>query len=469
MCATGRAPRSHAPANSAASTGTHHGFVTIAPNKRYLRYSDGTSFFGVGLWYNEVFFGGFRPGSSHRKRPRRPREPWHQFHQLLSVAAGNLCHGPGALRHGPLLRRLDELFQWCEQRDLADQLEPRVPYLSFGDRLGRPTQYQNNPYRTITSAKDFYGSEEAWKYQEKLYRYVIARWGYSRALFLWFVIDEINGTDGWVHGDHEVAEDWCRKMRDFFHAHDPYGRPTTGTQSGGFDNWWPEGYRIFDVAGREIYEAQGHPMPPSGKPDPNDDHPLRYSLPELRQTGSGSVERLRKAGDHRRDAAGTTPTTSPARPDTWRCTTTRSGRRWPTACVRRRSGGPIRAASTKACSRANCVRTADFVRDIDFAAAEWQPTKVEVSAGDGWAMKSDELIFGWVVNPKSGVANESFTLAGLDDGEYDVRLYRTWSGRELEPESVAMEDGKLTVKIPELQPQDSHANNIGDDVAFKIV
>ena len=58
--------------------------------------------------------------------------------------------------------------------------------------------YRNNPYRTITSAKDFFGSDEAWKYQEKLYRYIIARWGYSRALFLWFVIDEINGTEGWA-------------------------------------------------------------------------------------------------------------------------------------------------------------------------------------------------------------------------------------------------------------------------------
>ena len=38
----------------------------------------------------------------------------------------------------------------------------------------------------------------AWKYQEKLYRYFIARWGYSRALAIWFIIDEVNGTDGWA-------------------------------------------------------------------------------------------------------------------------------------------------------------------------------------------------------------------------------------------------------------------------------
>ena len=37
------------------------------------------------------------------------------------------------------------------------------------------------------------------------------------------------------------------------------------------------GYRIFDIAAREIYEAQGHPMPPGGKPDLVNANPLRYS------------------------------------------------------------------------------------------------------------------------------------------------------------------------------------------------
>lgn len=31
----------------------HHGFVKIAPNGRYLQYDDGTSFYGIGLWYND--------------------------------------------------------------------------------------------------------------------------------------------------------------------------------------------------------------------------------------------------------------------------------------------------------------------------------------------------------------------------------------------------------------------------------
>jgi hypothetical protein len=112
---------------------------------------------------------------------------------------------------------------------------------------------------------------------------------------------------------------------------------------------------------------------------------------------------------------------------------------------------------------------ARFVEDIDFAGAEWRPLDVAVSAGHAWAMRSNDLLYGWVVNPSSGVAKESFTIVGLDDGTYEVRLYRTWAGRFLEPISLATSDGKLTVEIPELLSQDGHANNIGDDVAFKIV
>jgi len=78
----------------------------------------------------------------------------------------------------------------------------------------------------VTEAADFFKSDEAWKWQEMLYRYIIARWGYSRALMLWFVVDEINGTEGWGKGDHAVAEQWCRKVHQFLHEHDPYGRPT---------------------------------------------------------------------------------------------------------------------------------------------------------------------------------------------------------------------------------------------------
>ena len=40
-----------------------------------------------------------------------------------------------------------------------------------------------------------------------------------------------------------------------------------------------------------------------------------------------------------------------------------------------------------------------FVADIDFANLELEPAAITAGECDAWAMKSDKLVFGWVVNP----------------------------------------------------------------------
>jgi hypothetical protein len=442
----------------------HHGFITIAPNKRYLRYSDGTSFYGVGMWYNDNY-GGFGQGSITEDNLDELKYRGANFISFFHEPLETLATGLGRYdldRCG----RLDEVFRWCEERELAVSWD-LVFHTHLSETIWEPTLYRVNPYRSITSAEDFFGSDEAWRYQQKLYRYVIARWGYSRALYLWFVIDEINGTDGWAHGDHRVAEAWCGKMNDFFHAHDPYGRPTTGTQSGGLENWWPEGYRLFDVAGREIYEAQGHPMPAGGKPDLVNDNPLRYSYLNY----ATQTRNLWKDFDKPAIIAECGWDHTYYEPGTPGYLAMHHNALWATL-VNGTCATPFWWAHSQRVNDSVLTPDVDvfarFVREIDFAGVEWHRAEVAMTTGDGWAMKSDELIFGWVVNPTSGVAKESFTIAGLDDGEYEVRLYRTWAGGYLEPETVKTVDGKLTVSIPELSPAGGHANNIGDDVAFKI-
>jgi hypothetical protein len=443
-----------------------HGFVTIAPNKRYLCHSDGTSFYGVGMWYNDNY-SGYGQGFISEDGLDELKNHGANFISFFHVPLETLATGLGRYdldRCG----RLDEVFRWCEERDLAISWN-LVFHSHISENVwgGANALYRTNPYRSVTSAKDYFGSDEAWQYQEKLNRYIVARWGYSRALFLWFMIDEINGTEGWTEGNHKVAENWCRKMNDFFHAHDPYGRPTTGTQSGGLDNWWPEGYRIFDIAGREIYEAQGHPMPPAGKPDLVNHHPLRYSYQnyatQARKLWDGfdKPAMIAECGwDHTYYEPGTPGYLAMHHNALWATLangTCATPFWWAFSPLVNDSvlTGELRAF-------------AQFVSDIDFAGTDWQPLELKVSVGDGWAMKSDDLIYGWVVNPTSGAAKESFTIAGLDDGDYEVRLYRTWAGRYLEPMSVTVAKGQLTITIPELVSQDGHAINIGDDVAFKI-
>ncbi len=445
----------------------HHGFVRIAPNQRYLAYTDGASVYGVGLWYNDGYEL-FERGQITEAGLDRLQQLGVNFISFYHTPLETMGTGLGRYDENRC-GRLDQLFEWCEQRDIHISWNIWFhSYISQAVWGGGNARYRNNPYRVVTDAKGFFASEEAWKYEEKLHRYMIARWGYSRALFLWFIVDEINGTEGWEQGDKEAAEQWCRKMDAFFNEHDPYGRPTTGTQSGGIGQWWPAGYKIFDIAAREIYEAQGHPMPKTGKPDLATEDPLQFSYRNYATqaknlwTGFEKPAIVGECGwDHTYYEPGTPGYLAMYHNALW------AGLANGLCCT------PFWWAYSDwlndgvVTNQMRCF--AQFVEDIDFARLDLAPAEIAAGDCDAWAMKSDKLIFGWVVNPRTSAANDLFTISGLRAGNYEVRLYRTWRGRYLDAQTLPCRDGKLTVTIPELTTTQGHASHIGNDVAFKIV
>jgi len=451
----------------AATDSPHHGFVKIAPNRRYLRYDDDASFYGVGLWYNDSY-GQFNEGRITEADLDRLGELGVNFISFFPTPLETMGTGLGRYDQNRC-GRLDQLFAWCEARDIHISWNIWFhSYISQAVWGGGNARYRNNPYSLIAPAVDFFAGEDAWKHQVKLYRYIIARWGYSRALFLWFIVDEINGTEGWRDGDQAAAEQWCRKMDAFFNEHDAYGRPTTGTQSGGIGQWWPAGYKIFDIAAREIYEAQGHPMPKSGKIGPGDESPLRTSYRNYAiQTqnlwnGFAKPAIIGECGwDHTYYEPGMPGYLAMYHNALW------AGLANGLCCT------PFWWSYSDwindSVVTSQLQHFARFIGDIDFAGLDLRPTEIGAGDCDAWAMRSDDFVVGWVVHQQTSVANESVTLSGLPDGSYEVRLYRTWRGRYLDPVTVPCRDGKLTLSIPELKTTGGHALHIGNDVAFKIV
>jgi hypothetical protein len=445
----------------------HRGFVGIAGNRRYLQYTDGSSFYGVGLWYNDGYelFGGGQVTEEGLDLLKRQGANFISFYHSPLETMGTGLGRYDENRTG----RLDQIFEWCEKRDLHISWNIWFhSYISEAVWGGGNARYRTNPYRLVAGADKFFTSPEAWKYEEKLHRYMVARWGYSRSLFLWFVIDEINGTEGWLKGGSEGAEQWSRRVHDWLKANDPYGRPTTGTRSGGIKEWWPGGYQIFDIASREIYEAQGHPMPKSGKPNLVSENPLKFSyLNYAKQTqdlwdGFHKPVMIGECGwDHTYYEPGMPGYVAMYHNALW------------AGLANGLSMTPFWWANGSYINDSVVTRTmlyfARFVGDINFTGTEWKPVALTVSDGDGWAMQGQGMTFGWAVNPAGGAANETVGVPGLEDGEYDVYLYRTWRGEYLPPVTAPSAGGMLTVKVPELVARGGRAQHVGDDVAFKVV
>ncbi|HZE85079.1 MAG TPA: DUF5060 domain-containing protein, partial [Puia sp.] len=247
------------PKSFTALASANKGPLRASANKRYLQYADGSSFYGVGFWYNDGY-SGFNAGQVKPEVLDNLKKLGINF--IASFITPLETPGSGLGRYDQnICGRLDELLKMCEDRDMLLSLNLWFhAFLSDTVWGGGNIRWYANPYRQITAAKDFYRSKEAWQYQKKLYRYMIARWGYSRSLADWFVIDEVNGTQGWAEGDSAMANEWARNVQLYFKENDPYGHLTTGTRSGGINEFWHEGYQTFDMAAREIYEAQGFPM-----------------------------------------------------------------------------------------------------------------------------------------------------------------------------------------------------------------
>jgi hypothetical protein len=441
----------------------HHGFITIAENRRYLCHADGTSFYGVGLWYNDSPWRISR-GTIQEKDLDNLKHRGVNFICTRLEMLETLGTGLGRYDQA-VCNRLDEVFSWCEQRGIYISLN--LWFHNYISEKVWDSWLKGNPYKSITKMSDFFSSSEAWSYQEKMHRYVIARWGYSRALFLWFVVDEINGTDGWYQ-DRAGAETWCLKVHEYLKKHDPYGRPTTGTQSGGIRQWWPNGYNIFDIAAREIYEAQGHPMPKSGKPGPNSPNPLQLSYrnyaKQAQKLWSGFSKPVINGEcgwDHTFYEPGMPGYLAMYHNSLW------------ASLANGLCATPFWWAYSDWINDSvvtnQLLHFSRFVGDINFADLDLEPARITAGHCDAWAMKSDKLIFGWVVHPQISVAKESFTISGLRNAKYEVQLYRTWRGEYMNKQTVQCKGGDLVVSIPELTTTKGHAAHIGNDVAFKII
>jgi hypothetical protein len=416
---TGRTQNSTAVFSCVAST--NHGWVKIAPNHRYLSYDDGTSFYGVGAcypWSNST--NGF---DQMQQLGFNTYVYWNGTYDreggnnLIESTASGLGRYDAAK-----CRRIDNLIDWSEARGLGMILViwPH-DYLSEGMR-GWPVGWPKNPYATITTSTNFYADTNAWAYQKKMYRYIIARWGYSPALLSWQTIDEISGTPGWV-ANRPAANAWAGRIAKFFQTQDPFKHPSNASHG----NFWDEGNQADDLSNTEIYG--------------------NYSLSNIVSTihrlwngyekpcimGETGVDRAAEVA-HRKLWAGLASGIS-ITPLFWSFN----------------QGWNTNAASQFA-------PLEKFIAGINFAGLT-SPVLAKVAVPDAGAygINSDQLTFGWITGDISG---KNLNVTGLRNGGYRVEWWDCVAGTVLSTNATAVTDGSMSLAIPATtQP----------DLGFKII
>ena len=436
-----------------------HGWLQVgktvdpAYSARYLAHHDGMPFYGVGhADAITLFSGGFdaQQGFSIFNQMQKAGENYVVWWPLYGNSPVNPTYNEYSI---PNMGVLDLIVRDAEKKGIFlvftiwDHAQLRDSTHAWG-----PGQWEANGFSKLTSIKDFFVSDESWVWQENFYRYVIARWGYSRAIGMWQTVSEINGTNA-----YDQTNSWHEKVNAYFIANDPYRHPTTASKSG--DVEWSEGHAAMDAPQVHLYDFK------LGTQKIDAVHSAAV-IARWTQLMWDVAEKPNWIGEFGAD--GSTYYPEMFHNSIWAALASGAAMT-PAEWNDGRSWGEM----TKEMD-ADIARLAAFVADIPLVKLD--PASLAISASDeqvrGWGVAGVEGGVLWVQDfalegktidevradktIRSGVQLE---VRGLAAGTYLVTPYDTWQGQYLESFEITCTDGQTCpVALP-----DFHA-----DLAFKL-
>jgi hypothetical protein len=308
--------------------------------------------------------------------------------------------------------------------------------------------WRRNGFSKLGDIDSFFASDEAWAWQENLYRYIIARWGYSTSIGIWQTVSEINGTNA-----YDQTDAWHAKVNAYFVENDPYRHPTTASGSGEVD--WPTGHSVMDMPQMHVYEFPGNNVIRSAEIIADwTQRMLRSSdkpnwIGEFGVTGNAHYPELFHHSIWAALGSGAAMT-----PAEWN------------------SGGAWGRMTPE--MNADVSRLAFFVADLPLA--KWNPSTLQVVASDeqvrGWGIAGREGGLLWVQDfslegasvdevrslmpIRSGVQVE---LNGLEAGTYTVTPFDTWQGVYLESYEIVCDELTCVIGLLDFE----------SDMAFRLV
>ena len=467
----------------------YHGFARI--DGRFMRFSDGQIFFGAGhntgwQYYNDA------------QKDRPVEQP--DLSTLAAAGTNLLSFWMATPWAHPSYDSSDNYWkmrsaieniegglgnynQWnCNYLDgLVARAESNgiylLPSLWAHDQLREPGvpwgggNWADNAYSTIDAAgspgtkigaKDFYVLKDAqnndtdqWHYQQSLYRYIVARWGYSRAIVGWVGVVEINGTTGWVaSGGQATCENWCRAVRDVFVAQDFYRTNSLGqypfavtrTDSNAWDA--ASGSDSLYMRARDEYTNQKVDTAIAGTVG-TDVIAMRAAAKPVFFGEFG--------GDTQEKTQGSNPTppfaTQPLHLHNGIWSGTAAGACY--APILWTDGGdfPMIDGSTRGLAmRDQYTFLGQFINALPWYGHSSLATAAVSSTTNcqGWVTRAPDRGFAWIRATNGNVGGQGFSIGSLTAGSYTVEWFDAWSaiGTPYSTSTVSVSSSTMTLSVP---------------------
>lgn len=426
----------------------HHGWIKPSEkNPHYFVHDDGTSYFAVGV---------YSPWRNNEERVNTFAEHNANLFAIWDIGYGGFVNETGIIEeelgryNQEKLGRIDSLLSILEKHDI-NLMYAIWPHDLFSETVWA-AEWDKNPYNQLIDVVDVYADSLVWDYQKKKYRYLIARFAHSRSMGIWELINEMNGTDGWAEGRHQEAYDWVARADRYFEVNDPYNHPVTASFSGGFNEYREHLYHLIDVPNLHVYPAQG--WAPHYPADTVRSSMYNYGWASRRfwnrfdkpaifgEAGADLAYYNRRDPEYHiayHNAIWASLSNGLAGIPVWWQLFHLTAEDWD-----------------------HLIYLSVFVSDIDFGNLPYRPEPATAEGSDVFALVAGPAAFGWMRSySQEDISGRRVEMSGLDNGSFDLHWFDTWKGEVVHTETVMVEDGSISVIVPELTT--SHP-----DIAFKI-
>ncbi|MEN8203854.1 MAG: DUF5060 domain-containing protein [Bacteroidota bacterium] len=424
-----------------AVTSGHNGWIRVSEAQpHYFEHHNGETFFGVGAYYP---WPGADAEEMFDKLGQAGGNFWGFWNTVIDNATviESLASGLGRYDQEQC-GWIDQLLQYSEERDMKMMLAIWPHNLLDEAVCDICHEWQYNPYKNIMNPAEFFTHEEGWKYQEKQYRYLIARYASYRSLGIWEIINEVTLTDAWMipNGPANGLE-WVRKVDSYFKEHDPYLHPTTANGHGG--HYWKEGFGVVDASTVHLYET-GWPKRYYG----NNMRSSLYVYADISQQMWNDYTQpgfMGEAGFYH--TYGDVPAPSKEYTELyhnamWTC--------WANGNANAPLWWEFNTLDIMSSDVLEQMKAfSEVVSLVDYSHLNIGPVSADAEGCDAFALAGDTAGFGWLREISGGdIRGKSISLSVVSDTVYSIRWYNTWTGDFLETNYARSVNGTLRFYVP---------------------